>query len=456
MSTVVHNGKKEIVVIGGNDAGLAAAGRAHRLARHASVIVLEKSDHVAFASCGLPYFLGGQLSEKAVSGPGAESLQAKRGFEVRTGQQVLAIDGQKHLLQVRDVKRDRVYEHSFTKLIIATGATALIPQELKDLKNVFSLRHISDALAIQAFLQQHAVRHIVIVGAGYLGLELADALASRGFGVSLVEREACPTHLPETFLPRLQQSLRENRVSWHGAVKAPAWQYDGSRVQSFRAGVDSPWQPVDMVLVAAGVRPASELARQAGLRIGVHDTIQVNSYQQTSRPDIYAVGDCCSTKNLVSNLPAWMPLAGIAARQGRVAGENAIGGSVQFPGALASQVVYCFGLEIGRTGLTVAQAQSCGYIARETIVQQHSHSEYIRENSPIDMQVVWDGKSKRLLGGTVVGGKGAGHYLNMLAIAVQSGLTVRDLANLDLGYTPPINHMMNPLHIVAAVAAKSK
>ncbi len=452
----MHNGKKDILVIGGNDAGLASAGRARRLDRHASVIVLEQGDHVAFATCGLPYFLGGQLSEKEVSGPGAESLQAKRGFEVRTGQQVLALDAHKHLLQVRDVKSDRVYEQSFTKLIIATGATALIPQELKDVKNVFSLRHISDAFAIQAFLQQQVVRHIVIVGAGYLGLELADVLARRGFSVSLVERDTCPAYLPATFFPRLQQSLLENRVTWHGEVKAPAWRYDGNRVQSFRPQVDSSWQPVDMVLVAAGIQPASELARQAGLRIGIHNSIQVNSYQQSSRPDIYAVGDCCSTKNLVSQLPSWMPLAGIAARQGRVAGENAIGGSVQFPGALASQLVYCFGLEIGRTGLTVAQAESCGKIARETIVQQHSHSEYILENRPIDMQVVWDGKSKRLLGGTVVGGKGAGHYLNMLAMAIQSGLTVRDLANLDLGYTPPINHMMNPLHIAAAVAAKSK
>jgi NADPH-dependent 2,4-dienoyl-CoA reductase/sulfur reductase-like enzyme len=456
IGALLRNSRKEIIVIGGNDAGLAAAGRAHRLAKQLPVVVLEKSDYVAFASCGLPYYLGQQLTEKDIAGPGAEKLQAKRGFEVRTGQDVMAIDSQKHLVLVRNVKSNSVHEQSFSKLIIATGAAAKAPEDLKQSLNVYTLRHISDAVKIDAFIRQQTVKRIVIVGAGYLGLELADVLSGRGLSVALLEKDILPAHLPETFFPRLKKELESKGVQWHGAAGSIAWQKDGKNIRAFRMTPDSAWDNVDMVLIAAGIQPASELALKAGLRIEANHTIHVNAYQQTSRPDIYAVGDCCSTKNLVSKKLDWLPLAGIAARQGRVAGENAAGGSVQFPGALGTQMVQCFGMELGRTGLTLQQAVSLGFVARETIIQQSSHSEYMPQNSPIDMQVIWDAKSKRLLGGTVTGSKGAGYYLNMLAIALQAEMTIKDLAYLDLGYTPPINHMMNPLHIAASVALKSK
>lgn len=442
------------MVIGGNDAGLAAAGRAHRLAPKTCVTVLERSEYVAFASCGLPFFLGQQLSDKEVFGPGAEKLQAKRGFSVKTGQEVLSIDPQKRLLFVRDAKSGKIYEQNYGKLILATGAIASVPEELNSLQNVFTLRHASDTVRIDAYLRQQKVKRVLVVGAGYLGLELADALAGRGLTVALLERERFPAQLLESFAARLEKEIRSRSIQWHGAVSATTWQKEGKTLRAFKTSSNSAWMDVDMVLVATGVRPASELACKAGLRLEANRSIHVNGYQQTSRPDIYAVGDCCSTKNLVSKKTDWLPLAGIAARQGRIAGENAVGGSVQFPGALGTRMVQCFGLELGCTGLTLQQADSLGFVARETIVNQSSHSEYMPQNSPIDLQLIWDAKSKRILGGTILGGKGAGHYLNMLAIALQAEMTLIDLGHLDLGYTPPINHMMNPLHIAASVAIR--
>jgi NADPH-dependent 2,4-dienoyl-CoA reductase/sulfur reductase-like enzyme len=447
---------KNIVIIGGNDAGLAAAGRAGRLKPDLPVLVFEKSRNVAYASCGLPFFIAGQISASSVQGLKSNELLQKKGIKVFTEHEVLELNvPDKHLL-VRDIQKGSISVISFHKLIITAGAKPIIPQEIADCCNVFTLRNFSDAKGIDDFITQNARPRVLVLGGGYVGLEMADSCTQRGCHVTLVESSGTLAGLPDDLSLVLAARLESRSVSLHMNVKTIEWQKSTDKITGFRLDSRSPFLPIEMVFVAVGIQPNSALAKKAGLQLGVANAIHVNRYQQTSKSNIFAAGDCCETIQLVNGENAWLPLAGSAARQGRVAGENAVGGAVQFPGALGTRMLQVFGTEIGQTGLTFSEALSSGLTPRQTNVRQAGQSEYMPGSRPVDMQIIWDVRSKRVLGGVVMGESGAGYRLNYLAIVVQAQMTIKELVHLDLGYTPAINHLMDPLHIAGSLALKSK
>jgi len=448
--------KQMIIVIGGNDAGLAAAGRVRRLATDAQVLVVERTAQVAYASCGLPLFIAGQVSDHAVRGMDSAGILTHRGIKVLTEHEVTEISVPDKHISVRHLADNSVQSFAYDKLILALGARPKAPSALQGMRNIFVLRSYADADRLHSFLRQENPHRCLIVGGGLIGLEMAEAFLRLGLQTRLVESTATLAGLPEAMTEKLLRHLREHGLEVHLNAGMNEWQKTTDRITGFRMDSIPTVQPVDLIFFATGVEPNTALARKINLRCGPSYSIHVNRYQQTSQSCIFAAGDCCDAPHLVSRKSSWLPFAGNAARQGKVAGENALGGTAQFPGALGTWLVRIFDLEIGQTGLNDREARAAGFSPQITDIQQHSQSEYVAGHSLIDMQIVWDSRSKRILGGTLIGGKGAGHRLNHLAIAVQARLSLKDLLHLDLGYTPAINHMMDPLHIAASVALKGK
>jgi len=444
-----------IVIIGGNDAGLAAAGRIRRLAPEMDVTVIERGTRLAYASCALPYYISGQLPVSAVQGLTPEELLKKRSLRALTSHRVVELNVKEKNILVHDEvsARDRVLP--FHKLVLATGARAIRPDELVNAANAFTMRSFSDALKLWTFIESERPRNALVVGGGLIGMEVVEALQRAGLNTTLLEASPVLAGMPQALAAPLTDHLRSAGVRFHLNTKIGRWQRQGDRITGFQRNDAQEWQPVDLVFIATGIEPETELAVKAGVRLGAANAIQVNAYQQTNKADLYAVGDCCETVHLVSERKSWLPFAGVAARQGRVAGSNLAGHGVRFPGALGTRLVRCFGMELGRTGLTLAEAAANGFTPTETVIHQADKPEYMADHQLISLSVIWDKHSKQLLGGALLGGQGAGVRLNLLAIALQTKMTIKDLPNLDLGYTPAINHMMDPLHIAGSAAVKS-
>ncbi len=444
-----------IIIIGGNDAGLAAAGRIRRLAPALDVTVIERGAHLAYASCALPYFLSGQIPASAVQGLNAEQMLKKRSLHALTSHTVVEIRVKEKTILVHDTSSASDKVLPFHKLVLATGARAIMPDELVKAANAFTLRSFADALRLRGYIESDRPRNALVVGGGLIGLEVVEALQQAGLNTTLIETSPVLAGLPQALAAPLSDHIRSAGVQFHLNTTVGRWQKQGDRITGFQRNDEQELQSVDLVFIATGIQPETELAVKAGVRLGAANAIQVNAYQQTNKADIYAVGDCCETLHLVSERKSWLPFAGVAARQGRVVGSNLAGHSARFPGALGTRLVRCFGMELGRTGLNLAEAAANGFTPTETVIHQADKPEYMADHQVISLSVIWDKHSKQLLGGAVLGGPGAGIRLNLLAIALQAKMTIKDLPNLDLGYTPAINHMMDPLHIAGGVALKS-
>ncbi|NLP08865.1 FAD-dependent oxidoreductase, partial [bacterium] len=395
-----------IIIIGGNDAGLAAAGRIRRLAPALDVVVIERGPYLAYASCALPYYISGQVPASAVQGMSAVEMLKKRSLRVLTSHTVMEISVKEKTIRVHDEASASDQVLPFHKLVLATGARALMPDELANAANAFTLRSFSDALRLRTFIESERPRNALVVGGGLIGLEVVEALHRIGLNITLIEASSVLAGLPQALAAPLSDHIRSAGVQFHLNTTIGRWQRQGDRITAFQRNDAQELQLVDLVFISTGIRPETELADKAGVRLGAANAIQVNAYQQTNKADLYAVGDCCETVHLVSERKSWLPFAGVAARQGRVAGSNLAGHSARFPGALGTRLVRCFGMELGRTGLNLPEAMANGFTPAETIIHQADKPEYMADHQLISLSVIWDKHSKQLLGGALLGGQG--------------------------------------------------
>jgi len=449
--------KKTIVVIGGNDSGLSAAGRAKRSNPDLDVIVLEKTYFTGYASCGLPYLISGTVPAQKLSGHTPESIREKRNFDVRTGTLVTAIDTFSKTVKIQNVDTETTDNVKYDKLIISTGARAVIPDELNvKARNIFTLRNFSDAKNINKYILETNPRNAVIVGGGYIGIEMAEAFLQRGLKVTLIEKSArlFPDYIPEIsdLLINIVKSKGINIIC-DNTVKQGL--VNNSKTNKVILNKSNTELDADIILISAGIVPEVELAEKAGIPVGSTGAIQVNNYMQTRRLDVFTAGDCAETKHLVTNKPAWLPLAGIASKQGRIAGNNSAGGRDVFPGALGTVMIKVFDFELGKTGLSFREAQIAGFSPVITVITHNSKSDYINNNSPVTVGLITDSRTGRILGAQIAGSCDAGLRLNILATAISARLTVNDLAFLDLGYTPLITNLWDPVSVAGNVAIKN-
>lgn len=450
-----HTHEPTIVIVGGVASGASAATRARRCNEHARIIIYEKDSHVSFANCGLPYYIGGEIPERdslLVAKP--EMFRARFNIDVRTRQEVVAIDRARKRVRVRHVDIGEEHEQPYDRLILATGASPIVPPiDGVRAPNVFTLRNVEDTDRIKAFIERRRPTRAVVVGAGFIGLEMVEQL--RGLGIETVLVELMNQVLPPLDAEMahvVQQSLEPRLVELHLGDGLKAIHVEGDTATGVQlnsgASIDA-----DLVILGIGVRPNTKLAVEAGLEIGAGGAIRVNPYQQTSDPAVYAVGDAAEYMHGVLGETTRVPLAGPANRSGRLAGEHAATGrSAQMAPVLGTAIVRVFDLTAAMTGISVKLAGKLGRDARAVVVAAGHHAGYFPGAQQMLLKLIYEPGSGRVLGAQAVGGEGVDKRIDVIATAIQLGATVRDLAGLDLAYAPPYASAKDPVHMAAFAA----
>lgn len=449
-----------IVIVGGVAGGASAAAKARRTNEHAEITLFERGPHVSFANCGLPYYVGGDIAEReALLLQTPDSFWRRFAVKVHVFHEVVGIDRAKREVQVRNVQTGEQFRQPYDKLILSPGAGAVVP-ELPGLpaRNVFTVKTVPDSDAILAWLRDAAPTHAIVAGAGFIGLETAEALHRRGLKVTVVELQ--PQVLPAfdadmaAFVQAQLQRQGIEVMTGHRLVGFVTDLRDGERIVHAAQLDDGTVLPAGVVVMSIGVRPELRLARQAGLEIGATGGIAVDDHQRTSDPDIYAAGDAVEVVNRVTGLKVRLPLAGPAGKQGRVAGANAAGGDLRFAGALGTAVVETMGITAAKTGLSEHEARSAGLDVQVTQTHSLDHAGYYPGASLLHIKLVAERTTHRLLGGQIVGEAGVDKRIDVLATALQARMTVQDLEELDLAYAPQFSSARDPV-IMAGFAASN-
>ena len=432
----------KIVIVGGVAAGGSAAARARRMDDSAEILLLEKGGYISFANCGLPYYLGGEIPKRdSLLLMRPELFKARYNVEVRLHSEVTEIRRKEKTVVVSSP--EGVYEESYDKLILATGSEPIIPPiEGAGLENIHTVFTIDDVDAIMSKLNE-GVKNAVVVGAGFIGIESAENLVKREIPTTLVEMKSqLLTILDPEFSPPIEAHMKDAGLDVRLNLSVKAFRGEGKVAEVLLS--DGTVLPADLVIMAAGVRPRTQLAAAAGLEIGKYRGIVVNEYMQTSDPDIYAAGDSAESLNRITGEPIGLALAGDANKQGRVAGTNAVGGSLKYHGTLATSILKIFDLTAARTGLTEGEALAKGYDCFSIFVPAPNSARYYPDAGWMILKLTAQKSDGKILGAQAVGDKGVDKRIDVIATSMYAGLTVYDLENLDLCYAPPYSSPRSP------------
>lgn len=440
----------KVVIVGGVAGGMSAAARLRRMNEQAEIIVLEKGPYVSFANCGLPYYIGGEIKERSkLIVQTAESLHNRFRIDVRPESEVVRVDRKNRKVVVRHDGTD--YDENYDVLILSTGAKPFCPpiDGLDAAKNVFTLRNVPDMDRIMDFIESNAPRTAAVIGAGFIGLEMAENLSRRGLKVSVIERS-------NQVLPPLDVEMAafvEEQLKAHGAAFLKEKAVVAFKDQGIRLVLDDGTeQAADLVILSVGIVPESKLASEAGLETGIRGAIIVNDRFQTSDPSIYAIGDVIAVKQVVFGAPAVIPLASPANRQGRLVADVISGVERRYSGALGTSIVRVFDTTAAVTGMNEKQLKAAGVPYKTVHVQPADHAGYYPNSKPLVLKLLFDPKTGNLFGAQAVGANGADKRIDVLATAIKAGLNVYDLTDLELAYAPPYGSAKDPVNILGYAA----
>ena len=445
----------QIVVIGGVAAGMSAASQAKRRMPDAEVIALERGPYVSYGACGMPYNI--EDPQRAIDDLvviTAEEFRHVRGIDVRTRHEVRAIDPHRKELVVRDHAAARDYTQRYDRLVIATGAQAVRPPVSGlDLPGVFLLRELTDGAAIKRFIDEAAPRRATIIGAGYIGMEMADVLSQRGLAVHVLERTS---QVIPGFEPVISDIVAEH-LHRHGVHVDTGVTVQGidAAGQGLIVRTDKGEVAADLVIVSVGVRPSVVLAQSAGVRLGATGAIAVDAMQRTNIDGIFAAGDCAEAFHEVLRRPAYMPLGTTANKQGKIAGANAAGGEERFAGIAGTAGFRVFDLEVARTGVGAADIGSDGLDVLSSVSRHSSRGHHYPGSARITTVVFVERGSGRLLGAQMAGADTVAKRIDVFATALHARMNAHDVESLDLCYAPPFAPVYDPVLIAATVARKS-
>ncbi len=446
--------RKRILIVGGVAGGASAAARARRLSEDAEIVLFERGPHISFANCGLPYHIGGTIGDRSrllVQTP--RGMQRRFRIDVRTGCEVVRIDRQARRVAVRNLQTAEESREPYDVLILSPGAEPLRPPIAgADSHGVFTLRSMQDMDAIKKVVDEAGPSHAVVVGGGYIGLEMVEALRRRGLGVTLVElaRQVFVAADPEMVAP-IHQQLQLHGVDLRLETSVTAIEEEKGRLNAILSTGES--IESGLVILAVGVRPEVGLARDAGIEIGPTGGIVVDQQMRTSDPHVYAVGDAVEVTHLVGGHKALIPLAGPANRQGRIAADNALGRSSVYRGSQGTAICKVFDLAIGMTGMSEQALQRAGIRYEKIYVHPSSHAGYYPGAAVISLKLLFDPGDGKILGGAAVGADGVDKRIDVLAVAIRAGMTVHDLAELELSYAPPYGSAKDPINYAGFVAS---
>jgi NADPH-dependent 2,4-dienoyl-CoA reductase/sulfur reductase-like enzyme len=435
----------KFVIIGGDAAGMSAASRAKRNDPSMDVTVLEQTEDVSYSACGMPYNIGNtqrEIDDLIVRR--AEVFREKQKIDLRLGMRAEKIDRKAKTVHGKTSDGED-FEVPYDKLLIATGARPIVPDVPgKDLPGVMALKSLEDGRRIKDYLDEKKARNTVIVGMGYIGLEMAEAFRGRSLNVEMIEMlPRLLPWLPEETAELVSRELEDQGVKLRFGTAATAIE-DAS--PGLTVTLDSGERiNTDLALMAVGVKPNSEIAAEAGVELGPNRAIAVDRALRTSDPDIFAAGDCADAFDVITGERVWVPLALRANRAGWAVADNVLGAAVELPGILGTAVFKVFDLQVARTGLTPDRARAAGFDPVENSIKTRTRAHGHPGNTTLHISMTADKKSGRLLGAHLVGKEGAAHRIDAVAVALHAGMSVADFAQCDMAYAPPFSPVWDPL-----------
>lgn len=442
---------RKLVVIGGDAAGMSAASQVRRSHPNREIIAFEKGNHTSYAACGMPYYIAGQIptSDKLIARK-PEVFREKYSIDARIRHEVTSIDTTQKHVTVTNLETGDEFNESYDDLLIATGATPIRPN-LPGIEStgVFSLSTLQSGIKVYDFIADHDPKTAVMVGGGYIGIEMAEALVERGIQVTLIDMAPqVMTTMDEDMAELIVPVMRDAGVTvmLEEALEAIIADKNGrvSTVQTNNRSIEA-----DLVILGIGVKPNTELARNAGIEIGDHGGISVSSKLETSVRNIWAAGDCASSLHRITGEQVSIALGTIANKHGVVAGTNISGGNLEFPGVLGTAITKFNELEIARTGVSEREAEKLGMQVRSASIKSRTKSGYYPGSGPITVKLVADVVSGRLLGGQIIGAPGSGKRIDTIAMAIMAEMSAFDLAYADLSYAPPFSPVWDPVQTAA-------
>ncbi|MFW6284884.1 MAG: CoA-disulfide reductase [Bacillota bacterium] len=434
-----------IVIIGAVAGGMSAASKLRRLDSKSDIVVFEKGEDVSYGACGLPYYLSGEVeSDQTLVARTPEKFREK-GIDLRLRHEATEVNPKKKTVSVHDHEKNETKEEPYDKLLIATGASAIrLPIEGRELGNIHTLSSLEDGRTLHAALRRDDVKHVTLIGAGYIGVEVSEALRALNLEVTMVEQT--PHVLPNFTAmvgETVEKTLRENGVDLRLSETVKAYQGDKNvkTVITDKGRIET-----DLVIEAIGVRPNTAFLESSGIERLGNGAILVNAKMETNLPDIYAAGDVAAMPNRLTGQASYLPLGTHANKAGRIVAERLAGMDSLFEGVIGSTVLKAFDLEVARTGLTAGEAEkSERFEVKTTTVKAPDRSGYYPGATPIEIKLFHDQKTCRLLGCEMVGKSGVAHRINIMATAISTGLTARAFSQLDLAYAPPFSPVWDPL-----------
>ncbi len=444
--------QKRVVIVGGVAGGASAAARLRRLDESAEIAIIEQGPFISFANCGLPYHIGGVIPDEAdLTLQTPESFRARFAVDVRILQKVVSIDRMEKCVSVHNLQTDEIYSICYDELILSMGASpALPPISGCTAEGVFTLRSIPDTRRILGYLETHQVRSAVVVGGGFIGLEVCENLANRGISITLAELsgQVMPPLDPEMAC-QVHSHLRRKGVDLRLNTGIQAIQKENG---TLNVTLGSETLKTDLVVLAAGVRPDTALAKEAGLRLNDRGAICVDTRMLTSDPSIYAVGDAVEIQNFVTGQADYIPLAGPANKQGRIAADQICGIDSRYTGTQGSSIAKVFELNVASTGISEKVAKRLG-IAYDTVYTfPANHATYYPGATAMSLKLLFTRPEGKLLGAQLIGGEGVDKRCDVLATAIRAGMTVFDLTELELCYAPPFGSAKDPVNMAGYVA----
>ena len=438
----------KVVIVGGVAGGATAAARIRRLDEQAEIVVFERSGFISYANCGLPYYIGGVIEDpEELTLQTPESFFSRFRVSMRVRHEVTAIHPDKKAVSVTDLETGEVFEESYDKLILSPGAKPTQPRlPGVGLNKLFTLRTVEDTFRIKDYISENHPKSAVLAGGGFISLELAENLRELGMEVTIVQR---PKQLMNPFDPDMAAFIH-SEMRRHGVKLALGHTVEGFEEKDGGVDVllkDEAPLHADMVVLAIGVSPDTQLAQDAGLELGVKGSIVVNDRMETSVPDIYAVGDAVQVKHFVTGQDVLLSLAGPANKQGRIAADNICGGDSHYTGSQGSSVIKVFDMTAATTGVNETNAKKAGLDVDTVILSPMSHAGYYPGGKVMTMKVVFEKETYRLLGAQIVGYEGVDKRIDVLATAIRAGLKATELKDLDLAYAPPYSSAKDPVNM---------
>ena len=436
------------IIVGGVAGGASAAARLRRLKEQDEIIILERGEYVSFANCGLPYYIGGVITQKgSLTLQTPESFRARFRIDVRVFNEAVKIDPEAKTLTVRNLATGEVYTENYDSLILSPGAEPIRPNiDGADGENVFTLRNIPDTFAIKAYIDEKKPRTAVVVGGGYIGVEMAENLVNAGLDVTIAElADHLIAPLDFDMAADVHRYIRNKgiKLALNNGISA----IDGNTVILQNGSI-----PADMVIMSVGVRPETSLARNCGISTNRRGSIITDAHMRTNIDGIYAVGDAVEVSDFITGKPAFIPLAGPANKQGRIAAENIAGFDSEYTGTQGSAVLKVFDMTVATTGLNEKSAAAAGIEYDKTYTYSASHASYYPGGANMSIKALWDKKTLKLIGAQIVGFDGVDKRLDVIASAIRFGAKVTDLTELELCYAPPFGSAKDPVNMLGFVA----